>query len=95
MLIATQVDWEIVAKTWGPLGVIFVLSVIGIVAGARMVKALILGTIEDARKERDYMRQQREREATAFIQSLEKRDELMKEGFDEVLREIRNTPRRK
>lgn len=75
---------------------VFVIAVIGIVAGARLVKSLILGTIEDARKERDYMRQQREREATAFVESMKHRDELMEKGFDEVLRELRNnSPRRK
>lgn len=96
LLLLQQVDWEAIGKTWGPLGVIFVVAIFGIVAGARMVKSMVLGTIEDARKERDYMRQQREREANAFIQSLTTRDELMKEGFDEVLREMRdNHPRRK
>lgn len=90
MLIAAQIDWTLVGKTWGPLGVVFVLAVVGIVAGAKLVKGLILGTIEDARKERDYMRLQREREATAFIESLKKQGELMREGFDEVLREMRS-----
>lgn len=85
-----SVPWENVARLWGPLGIIFLIAVLGTVAGARMVKGMILGTIEDARKERNYMREQREREATAFIQSLNKRDEMMKDGFDEVLREIRD-----
>jgi hypothetical protein len=97
MITLTQatVDWAAIGRTWGPLGIVFVIAVVGIIAGSRMVRSLILGTIEDARKERDYVRQQREREATAFIQSLEKRDELMKDGFDEVLREIRGAPRRR
>lgn len=94
MIDQTSWTWAEVGRTWGPLGVVFVLAVIGIVAGARVVKSLILGTIEDARKERDYMRGQREKEVLAFTQSLAVRDELMKEGFDEVLRELR-TPRRK
>lgn len=94
MLILQPIDWSVIAKTWGPLGVVFVLAVIGIVAGAKTVKSLILGTIEDARKERDYMRQQREREATAFIESMNRRDEMMKEGFDEVLHELRNGRRK-
>lgn len=96
LFLQTQIDWSSIGKTWGPLGVVFVIAVIGIVAGARLVKSLILGTIEDARKERDYMRQQREREATAFVDSMKHRDELMEKGFDEVLRELRNNnPRRK
>lgn len=96
LLVLVQVDYEQIGKVYGPLGVIFVLAVIGIVAGSKMVKSMVLGTIEDARKERDYMRAQREREAQAFIASLALRDELMKEGFDEVLRELRdNHPRRK
>lgn len=90
MLLLSQVDWPELLKTAGPMGVIFILAVLGVVAGARVVKGLILGAIEDARKERDYMRQQTERQATAFIQSLEKQGEMMKEGFDEVLREVRS-----
>jgi uncharacterized membrane protein len=91
-----QVNWETVGKTWGPLGVVFVLAVLGIVFGAKAIKGIVLGTIEDARKDRDYMRQQREREATAFIESLRQQGEMMKEGFDEVLREIRgNSTRRR
>lgn len=96
ILLQTQINWGEIGRTWGPLGVVFVVAVIGIIAGARMVRNLILGTIEDARKERDYMRVQREREATAFIESLQKQGQLMEKGFDEVLREIRdNHPRRK
>lgn len=88
------INWTEIGRTWGPLGVIFVLAVIGIVAGARLVKNMVLGTIEDARKERDYMRTQREKEAQAFIASLNVRDELMKKGFEEVLHEIRNNRRK-
>lgn len=96
ILLQTQIDWSAIGKTWGPLGIIFVIAVVGIIAGAKLVRGLILGTIEDARKERDYMREQREREATAFIESLQKQGQLMEKGFDEVLREIRNNhPRRK
>ena len=95
MLTLLQVKWDEIGKTWGPLGVVFVLALMGIVFGARAIKGIVLGTIDDARKERDYMREQREREANAFIQSLKDQGELMKEGFDEVLREIRNSPRRK
>ena len=89
-MLLQQIDWESVGKTWGPLGIIFIIAVVGVVAGARAIKSIILGTIEDARKERDYMRAQREREATAFIQSLKDQGEMMKEGFDEVLREMRS-----
>ena len=94
MLFALQVDWDVFAKTYGPLGVVFMLAVVGIIAGAKMVRSLIMGTIEDARRERDYMRQQREREATAFIQALKDQGELMKDGFDEVLREMRDHRRK-
>jgi hypothetical protein len=91
-----QVNWETVGKTWGPLGVVFVLAELGLVFCAKAIKGIVLGTIEDARKDRDYMRQQREREATAFIESLRQQGEMMKEGFDEVLREIRgNSTRRR
>lgn len=94
MLLATQVDWEMITKAYGPLGVIFVIAVLGVVAGGRMARNLVLGALDDARKERDYARLQREKEVERFIGSLEKRDQLMREGFDEILGEIR-APRRK
>lgn len=94
MLIATQVDWDAVGRLWGPLGIVFVLAVLVVLAILKLAQKLVMGTIEDARKERDYVRQQREREADKFIESLKVRDELMRDGFDEVLREIRDTRRK-
>lgn len=89
-----QFNWTEVGRIWGPLGIVFVIAVLFVIGGARVVKALILGTIEDARRERDYMREQRNKEAQAFIESLRVRDELMKEGFDEVLHELRGSRRK-
>lgn len=85
-----QTPWSEVAKTWGPLGIGFVFAIVLTAALLRLGKHLLTTTIDDARKERDYMRQMRERELERFIESLKLRDELMKDGFDEVLREIRN-----
>lgn len=89
-LLAQQIDWDSVGRTWGPLGVAYVLFLACTVAALKLGKALIQGTINDARNERDYMRQMREKEADKFIESLRLRDELMKAGFDEVLRELRS-----
>ena len=88
-----QVDWENLGKIWGPLGIGFVLAVVLVLSGARLMRGLLLGTIEDARKEQDYMRAQREREADRFIESLKLRDGIMKEGFDEILQEMRDRRR--
>ena len=89
-----QINWELVAKTWGPLGIGFVLLLVLIVGGAKWFKSTLIGSLDDARKERDYMRQQREREADKFIESLRYRDEIMRKGFDEILSEMRATRRK-
>lgn len=46
---------------------------------------------DDARKERDYVRQLREQEVNKFLESLRFRDEKMERGFDEVVRALQNT----
>lgn len=68
-------------------------------------RAILTATLEDARsernKERETARLEREEsrkmieaQANKFLESLSLRDEIQKEGFDEILREVR-TPRRK
>lgn len=96
MLLLQQVNWETIGKTWGPLGIGFVAFILIVIVGFKVVKQIILGTIADARQERDYARQQREREADAIVGALKENSRVMTEGFDEVLREIRgNQPRRR
>lgn len=67
---------------------------------------LLTATLEDARKERDRERENArlerdesrkviESQANKFLESLRLRDEIQKDGFDEILREVRGTPRRK
>lgn len=94
MSIQAPIDWTQIGQIWGPLGIGFVLLLIFIVAGARWFKSTMEGTLADARKERDAMRQQVETQATKFLESLKIRDDIQEKGFDEILRELR-TPRRK
>lgn len=79
------------------MGVIFILAVIGFVGGAKWLKSFVTDTLADARKDRDAARALNEAQASRFLDSLKKRDEIMEKGFDEILREIRdsNYPRRK
>lgn len=104
---ALQTEWESILKTAGPLGVIFLLAIMGIVGAARWFKSLMEGTLADARKERDAMRALNEQQAkegrallesqaNKFLESLKIRDDIQEKGFDEILRELRDThPRRK
>lgn len=91
-----QIDWSPILKIYGPLGVGCALAIILVRALLSYIKrqhdehakALHEQTVE-ARAERDYGRQAREREAAAFISTLKDQGELIKEGFDEVLQELR------
>jgi|SRR6185369_10820922 len=49
---------------------------------------------DDARKERDYVRQLREQEVNRFLESLKLRDEKMERGFDEIVRVLQETRRK-
>jgi flagellar biosynthesis/type III secretory pathway M-ring protein FliF/YscJ len=89
-----QGEWESILKTAGPLGVVFLLAVMGIVGAARWFKSLMEGTLADSRKERDANRAALEAQATKFLESLKIRDDIQEKGFDEILRELR-IPRRK
>lgn len=89
-----QADYEPLLKLYGPLGVIFLLAVAGIVGAARWFKSMMETTLTDARKERDAARSSLEAQANRFLESLKVRDDIQEKGFDEILRELRS-PRRK
>lgn len=72
----------------------------GLIAAATMFKSLFEGTLADARAERDLAKQQSERREQAFMQALKdqaasfqqssaERDKVMREGFDELLHEVK------
>lgn len=82
-------------KTVGPLGVAFVILIIGLVAAAKWFKNMMDGTLADARRERDVARTALEAQANKYLESMTKLGEIQERGFDEVLRELRNNPRRK
>lgn len=88
-------EWGELLRTAGPLGVVFTIAVIGLIGAAKWFKSTMEGTLTDARKERDEMRQLAKSQAEGFLQSLKIRDEIQEKGFDEILRELRSNPRRK
>lgn len=90
MLLLLQYDWPSIGKTWGPLGIGFVLGLILVAALLKAAKQVLLSSVEDARKERDYMRQIRERELERFLESLKSRDDKMERGFNEIVAALRN-----
>lgn len=94
-------EWEPLLKLWGPFGVI----VIGLILfiwkkllpdqerqRAEYEKALN-SALEDARRERDYARQQREKEVDKFLDSLRYRDEQFRQVADAISE--RRQPRQK
>ena len=94
MTLLIQIDWVELWRTGGPQGVIAILCIVGIVAGARWFKSTMEGTLADARKERDAARATLEAQANKYIESMTRLGDIQEKGFDEVLRELRN-PRRK
>jgi len=95
MTIQAPIDWTQVGQIWGPLGVLAVLFLLFVVAGAKWLKSFVEGTLVDARRDRDAARALNESQANKFLESMARRDEIMEKGFDEILHEIRNNPRRK
>ena len=95
MALQTQIDWSEIGKIWGPLGIMAVLLLLLVVAGAKWFKNMMDGTLADARKERDAARAANEAQANRFLESLKLRDEIQEKGFDEILRELRNNNSRR
>lgn len=99
-----QLNIDTILKDHGMKGVAIVLGVGALVALGRAAKvvaqmiksrieasdAALAEVVKDARSERDSARQQREREANAFLASLKDQATEMRRGFDEVLRELRD-----
>lgn len=93
MIVLQSIDWAAVAKTWGPLGLVFIIALVGTVATAKWVRGLLTDTIADARKERDRMAVQLDKrddlilkQAQEFSQSLRYRDDKFREVADAIER---------
>jgi hypothetical protein len=95
LLQVETIPWSDAAKIWGPLGVIFVAAITAVFFLGKWFKSTMDGTIADARAERNAMRQLNESQASRFLESMTRRDEIMEKGFDEVLHELRNQPPRR
>jgi len=99
LLFIQSTDWASVAKVYGPLGVFCLIAVILVWKGLlpyiksqhEAQVAALQATIQDARNERDYSRQLREKEVDRFLESLKLRDERMENGFDEIVRALQDT----
>lgn len=103
-MVLAQLNIDAILKDHGIKGVVIVLGVAALYALGRAAKvvaqmiksrieasdAALAEVVKDARAERDSARQQREREANAFLASLKDQATEMRRGFDEVLREIRD-----
>lgn len=99
LLFIQATDWAAIGKIYGPLGLICFVLIFLVWKGLlpyiksqheEHVKAL-QSTIQEARSERDYSRQLREKEVDKFLGSLKLRDEKMEKGFDEIVRALQDT----
>ena len=80
-----QLDWDALLKIYGPLGVGCAIAIVLVKVLLNYIKKQHESNLEDARKERDYARQLRERETEKFLESLRMRDEKMERGFSEII----------
>lgn len=84
--------WESLLKIYGPLGVIA--CGLGLLIWKKLLpyiekqqienRTILTAALEDARKERDLMRQLREREVERFLESLRYRDAEFKSVADAI-----------
>lgn len=84
--------WESLLKIYGPLGVIA--FGLGLLIWKKLLpyiekqqienRTILTAALEDARKERDLMRQLREKEVERFLESLRYRDEQFKEVAEAI-----------
>lgn len=100
-MLLTQIDWTPILKTYGPLGLFCAAAILLVVRLLKYIQRqheehiqAAQALAEDARKERDYVRQLREQEVSKFLESLKFRDEKMERGFDEVVRTLQETRRK-
>jgi F0F1-type ATP synthase membrane subunit b/b' len=85
-------EWEPILKLWGPLGLIvlglafFIWKYLlpALEKQRAEYKAALDSALEDARRERDYARLQREKEVDKFLESLRYRDEQFKSVADAI-----------
>lgn len=92
MSIIQSVDWGTVGKTWGPLGIVFVIFILGLIAIAKFMIKQLNDTIADARSERNLSREALYKQSEQFTASLKYRDDKMAEQFNKIIEELRETP---
>lgn len=96
MLIALQqVDWNEIGKTWGPLGIGFVLFVVLVWQGAKLGKKFLEDTVADARSERDVARQVLKQQATEFTAHIKQENDEFRRSLKEVVETFERTRTRK
>ena len=103
MLFLFQTEWPELIKTVGyPTAILIVFGLVvkfGVWPWFKQQlaekDAALKNAIEDARSERDYMRQLREKEVQEFIDSLRLRDEKMERGFNEIVIALRESKSRR
>jgi hypothetical protein len=90
-----QVDWNEIGKTWGPLGVGFVLFVVLVWQGAKLGKKFLEDTVADARRERDLSREMLKQQALEFTAHIKTENEEFRRSLKEVVDTLDRTRTRK
>lgn len=96
-----QIDWSPLLKIYGPLGLFCAIAILLVTRLLKYIQKqhdehiqVSQALTDDARKERDYVRQAREQEVDKFLESLRFRDEKMEKGFDEIVRALQDSRRK-
>lgn len=86
-----QLDWNEIGKTWGPLGIGFVLFVVLVWQGAKMGKKFLEDTVADARRERDLSREMLKAQATEFTAHIKMENDEFRRSLREVVETFERT----
>lgn len=85
MIAIQDINWELVAKIWGPMGIVFIVFILASLWVGRKYNLSMESTLKDARAERDAARTLREFESKEFLNSLRNRDDKMERGFEKII----------
>lgn len=86
-----QVDWNDIGKTWGPLGIGFVLFILLVWQGAKLGKKFLEDTVADARRERDLSRETLRQQAAEFTAHIKAENDEFRRSLKEVVEAFERT----
>ncbi len=95
ILILQPLDYNAIVKSYGLVGLAFVIALVGVAAAFRWGKKFLEDTLKDARQERDYSKNKMEEQGKAFLNALAEQGELHRKGYEDIVHELRGTSRKR